>query len=1095
MAQVRYYFEPDGRFVVEEYNNAKPFCDFLPGIAGKTGVPVWAFYINRGQGLAGFGLGDKDGAIQEYVPADKAAWYAAWRGFRTFLKLKHYGDAVLYEPFRSGNEQRWRVRSRLEINASDIGIMECNDDLGIEVRVEYFTLPGAKIGGLYRKTRIVNHNRAPILLEVVDGLAAILPAGFNNFLAKNMGATIRAWMRVGLGAGVPFYRLGYLPDDVPELHPISIGHFHLGYTLANQEVQKLSPIYDPSTIFGLGADYQPVRFASADYRYSREQSTENYLPCAMGHLETELPAGGGLDLFGLYGYAANEDILRSFLPEVNATYYDERRHMNRMLIREITDQAFTSSSDPLFDRYLGQCYLDNVMRGGIPVNLAGKERPRVFWLYSRKHGDLERDYNDFRLSPTYYSQGNGNFRDVNQNRRHDVWFNPQVGDATLHYFWNLIQLDGYNPLVVKGITYAIGDLALAESLLQELMPDQDYLGLLALIDRPFTPGDAAAFLEQIRPAHPKNRCIIAALLEQAEALEDAEPIREGYWIDHWIYNLDLFDAFAGIYPDRLKQACFERRDYTFYDNSVVLTPFDERYKLIDGKVRLKDCVRIDAAKKCLIEGREHHPHQVRTGMGRGEVYHTNLLVKMLTLFLNKLASFDPYVTGMEMDAGKPGWCDALNGLPGILGSSVGEVFALQRLLGQMQNIIETASPGTTLALPVEIITFLSSMEEYLRRIPRTREERYGFWETTHRLRDVYLAATLYGLHGQEQELSLEKLSGLLTRGRLLIDQALSRAYLPETGLYHTYFSHQVLRWRDYVRTAEEGALEEKGGWPEDFTAQPLPPFLEGQVHALRGSSDAATARALYRAVRESPLYDGKLKMYKICADLSCAAEELGRIRIFPRGWLENESVFLHMEYKYLLEILASGLYEEFFSELPRLLVCYMDPKVYGRNPLENSSFITSSVYPQEDLHGNGFIARLSGSTAEMLHIRLLMSFGPHPFRLDARGELVLAFAPILKSSFFRSTENQAELVWDNGLRRSYPIPADAYAARFLGNTLVVYKNPKHRDTFGANAVQVSGHVLSLWNGDTHTVDGPVIKGESAHWVRDGLVERIDVSLD
>ena len=35
-------------------------------------------------------------------------------------------------------------------------------------------------------------------------------------------------------------------------------------------------------------------------------------------------------------------------------------------------------------------------------------------------GDLERDYNNFQLEQSVFSQGPGNFRDVNQNRRCDV---------------------------------------------------------------------------------------------------------------------------------------------------------------------------------------------------------------------------------------------------------------------------------------------------------------------------------------------------------------------------------------------------------------------------------------------------------------------------------------------------------------------------------------------------------------------------------------------------------------------------------------------------------------------------------------------------
>jgi hypothetical protein len=30
-------------FVVEGYNRAPPFSSFLPGIAGKWGIPVWCY--------------------------------------------------------------------------------------------------------------------------------------------------------------------------------------------------------------------------------------------------------------------------------------------------------------------------------------------------------------------------------------------------------------------------------------------------------------------------------------------------------------------------------------------------------------------------------------------------------------------------------------------------------------------------------------------------------------------------------------------------------------------------------------------------------------------------------------------------------------------------------------------------------------------------------------------------------------------------------------------------------------------------------------------------------------------------------------------
>jgi hypothetical protein len=47
---------------------------------------------------------------------------------------------------------------------------------------------------------------------------------------------------------------------------------------------------------------------------------------------------------------------------------------------------------------------------------------------------------------------------------------------------------------------------------------------------------------------------------------------------------------------------------------------------------------------------------------------------------------------------------------------------------------------------------------------------------------------------------------------------------------------------------------------------------------------------------------------------------------------------------------------------------FMDPEVYGRSLMECSSFIASSAFPDPSIVGQGFLARLSGSTAEFLDI-------------------------------------------------------------------------------------------------------------------------------
>merc|ERR1719421_1999143 len=71
---------------MEDFDRAKPMASFLPGVGGKWGVPMWAFYVNRGQGMATFGVENKDGGIALFQTAEKTYQVTPYLGFRTLLK-------------------------------------------------------------------------------------------------------------------------------------------------------------------------------------------------------------------------------------------------------------------------------------------------------------------------------------------------------------------------------------------------------------------------------------------------------------------------------------------------------------------------------------------------------------------------------------------------------------------------------------------------------------------------------------------------------------------------------------------------------------------------------------------------------------------------------------------------------------------------------------------------------------------------------------------------------------------------------------------------------------------------------------------------
>jgi len=69
---------------MRNFDKVKPMSNFLNGLGGMWGVPMWAFYVNRGQAIASFGKQNKDGAFFKFNTAEKAYQETPFTGFRCF---------------------------------------------------------------------------------------------------------------------------------------------------------------------------------------------------------------------------------------------------------------------------------------------------------------------------------------------------------------------------------------------------------------------------------------------------------------------------------------------------------------------------------------------------------------------------------------------------------------------------------------------------------------------------------------------------------------------------------------------------------------------------------------------------------------------------------------------------------------------------------------------------------------------------------------------------------------------------------------------------------------------------------------------------
>jgi len=1061
----KYYLNEAGEFVIENYNYSKPFSNFFPGIAGKYGIPMWTFYVNRGQAISSFGVKDKDHAILEFLPANKAWQLVSAQGFRTFIKIASQNKTIFYEPFHNGfSNLGYNLTNKMLITPSGLSIEETNLTLGLKVHVEYFNIPSDNYAGLARILTIENTGNKNRTIELVDGLPQIVPFGTNNFFLKKMSRTIEAWMSVeNLKNNAPFYRLKVDPVDRPEVIHINEGNFYLGFSFEGKKAKLTRPIVDPRHIFGEVTDFSlPANFVrNSEFALPDYAEVTSKTPCAFSFLTFKLNKKSEKTIYSVIGYMRNIQTLNKSISKITRlSYLKDKQEDNKRVIEELTQNAFTSSGSKEFDLYTRQTYLDNLMRGGYPVTF---KSGKTFYLYSRKHGDPERDYNKFQLTPTYFSQGNGNYRDLNQNRRNDIWFNPEIKEENIISLINLIQLDGFNPLVVKGASFILKDKEGFKIKLNGICAEVDAGKIISFLGKPFSPGELILFIEDKKVKLNISYDELLELVISSSLKNNEAEHGEGFWTDHWHYNLDLLSSYLKLYPEKLKDILFNERLFTFFDNSEVVKTRSEKYVLYNGKPRQLHSVACDNSKKEMLHKRGALPHLVRVQYGNGQIYETTLINKLLCLLANKFASLDPFGTGIEMESDKPNWFDALNGLPALFGSSLCETFELKRLGLFIKSSLQLTGVDN-LNITEEIYSFLNKLNQLTSDSLNNSIEDYAWWDECHNSKENYRLLTKMGVNGRELQIPASELIGFIDTFLKKIELGILKARDEKSGVYCSYFINEM---------AEYNVTSDHFIKPVKFRQIRLPIFLEAQVHALRLTNNAQEARLIYQSTKKSSLFDKKLKMYKVTSNLDSMPEEIGRARVFTPGWLENESIWLHMEYKYLLELLKAGLNEEFYADFKNVLIPFLKPEVYGRSILENSSFLVSSAFPDKKLHGNGFVARLSGSTAEFLEIWLIMNAGINPFFMGDNG-LSLKFDPRLPGWLFDKK--------------------GVYSFNFLGKIRVTYHNPKRKDTFGKNPAQIEK--ILLWKEDKPTeLNSPLIPPPYAESIRSRLVDKIDIYLE
>ena len=747
-----------GRYILHDFDARSPVSNFLPGVAGVFGKPVWSFYVNRGQGIASFGVTSKDFPMLEFVKANKAYQLTPYVGFRTFLqgsRGKKDGTSFLIEPFSPANtkihgldseQDATKPKRTMYVGMNDMEIKEVDDVHGVTTSVTYFVLPEENFAALVRRTTITNDGDDELTLSALDGLAKLEPTGGKlQWGLKNIGRTLEGWMGVyhaDKTLTLPFYRMSTEPSDEASVKIEKKGHYCISFVEGKDGLLPI--VYDTEKVFGFSTTLQDPNgliASSIEDIVSKPQFGDAKTSSEFAALQkAKLGPGESITITSFYGEADAIEMLPKIAKQVSKKGFAEKK-LDRAykLMDELTESVETHTANKMFDGIVKQQYLDNSLRGGVPVilgeldyearssNADEDDRLKVYHVFSRIHGDLERDYNDFAIDPTYFSQGPGNYRDVAQNRRNDVVFSPRIGAFVVKQFLSFIQADGYEPLTVEAVAYLINDPNQAARVAGQIAKGKKSAEIITAIigGGTFRPGQLFTLFEQIGVNLTVSN---QRAIDEIMAISHETPMAvygSGYWADHWEYYLDLIEAYTSIYPDGEESLMYDTSLRYFFSTATV-KPRSKKYVLdytFDGKskhVLQLDSTDFDDDK---VKEQESFRNQTtglvandanwqRTGKkGKDGAFRSSAIAKLFLLASIKYATRDAYGMGVEYEGGRPGWNDAMNGLTGMVGSGMPETFELSELIKYVLSVVTKYQ--RPLVIPSELGDMVDSINDAL----------------------------------------------------------------------------------------------------------------------------------------------------------------------------------------------------------------------------------------------------------------------------------------------------------------------------------------------------------------------------------------------
>ena len=817
--------EGDWFFKISNVDGMPPFFMSIVSDANH-----WMFIGSNG-GLSA-GRKDCNQALFPYYTVDKILETSETTGSKTILRVDQDGKSLLWEPFSVRTNSAYNTETNLYKSeyGNTVIFEQTNHDMGLSFKYQWSS---SNRFGFVRRATLSNLTNTEKVVHVLDGIQNLVPYGVEADLQNSKSNLVDAYKKSELEKenALGIYALSAIivdraePSEALKATTVwSSGLSNPTYLLSSFQLETFrrgqSPTEEWENKGEKGAYFlvDTLTFEGNQAKDWHIVADVNQSMIGIRSLVQAMDKGDIIDQVhkdikkgtnkliqlcaaadGLQLTNDKRTIMRHFSNTMfnimrggifDANYQIEKadflpylQQANKVEFEKFEDQL--NQWDELFS--LEQLTTNISSIPSVPIKrLATEYLPLKF---SRRHGDPSRPWNWFSINTQNENDGSkildyqGNWRDIFQNWEALAHAYPSFIEGMIFRFLNASTFDGYNPYRVT----------------------------------------KDGFDWEIIEAHDPWSYI-------------------GYWGDHQIiYLLKFLEFIQKYYPGKLKDSLTENH-FVYAHVPYIIKSYQDIVK------DPKDTIVFDEELHNQIERQKEDlgADGALLKTPKGDVYHVNMLEKLLATVLAKISNFVPEA-GIWLNTQRPEWNDANNALVGN-GTSMVTLYYIRRFFTFFDNLIDSVDFSSSL-ISKELYDFFSEVSSQLTKHETLLGNKIGDHDRQSFVDALGQAGSIYrnqiynnGFSSKISEISTADLKSFIGISIAFIDHSID-ANKRADGLYHAY---------NLI------TFEAQGGVSISY----LDEMLEGQVAVLSsGYLSPAQADQVLNQMRKSKLYREDQKSY------------------------------------------------------------------------------------------------------------------------------------------------------------------------------------------------------------------------------------------